>query len=89
MASPRVIENNDTFNDSEERADGDDEQEEHDVNKKIHLAEGFFFIKHVFKFGGPLLHDTMADIRVHLPFRSLNDDDDELEFNDASTLLGH
>ena len=76
MASPGVIENNDTFNDSEERADGDDEQEEHDVNKKIHLAEEvFFFIKHVFKFGGPLLHDTMADIRVHVPFRSLKEKD--------------
>ena len=72
MASPstlRVIDNNGTFVDSEERADGDDEQEEHlaEEVKKI--------IKHVFKFGGPLLHDTMADIRIHLPFRSLKEKD--------------
>ena len=75
-STPRVIDNNGTFIDSEERADGDDEQEEHDVNKKIHLAaEVKKNIKHVFKFGGPLLHDTMADIRIHLPFRSLKEKD--------------
>ena len=48
MASPRVIENNDTFNDSEERADGDDEQEEHDVNKKIHLADEVFILSNMY-----------------------------------------
>ena len=42
MASPRVIENNDTFNDYEVRADGEDEQED-DINEKIHLAEEVIF----------------------------------------------
>ena len=37
-STPRVIENNGPLVDSEECADGDDEQEEHNVNKKIHLA---------------------------------------------------
>ena len=42
MASPRVIENNDTFNDYEVCADGEDEQED-DINEKIHLAEEVIF----------------------------------------------